>query len=177
MLCKICELMSQIGTLIWQVWSHLIFIPDVLDQRGQHLVLQAPTQGLGEPDQDGCALPGYVSRSRTLLQQQGVRGGLPVRTRHSNEPRKEVWGVVMSYKLLAAPLVQARTVHQYVTNRSRADGPVHQRAHQWDHFSITSSVCHWIHEIRDIIIHYIMQPYELLLFVKVYYVCKQRSTQ
>jgi hypothetical protein len=54
------------------------------------MVLQAPAQGPGEPDQDGRALPGYVSRSRTLLQQQGVRGGLPVRTRHSNEPRKEV---------------------------------------------------------------------------------------
>ncbi len=76
-----------------------------------------------------------------------------------------------------APLVQARTVHQYVTNRSRADRPVHQRTHQWDQFSIASSVCRWLHEIRDIIIHYIMQPYELLLFVKVYYICKQRSTQ
>ncbi len=77
-----------------------------------------------------------------------------------------------------APVMQARTVRQYLTNRSRADRPVHQRAHQWDHFSITLalSAIGFMKSVIFLYVHY-MQPYELLFFVKVYYVCKQRSTR
>ena len=44
---------------------------DVLDQRGQHLVLQVPRQGTGEEDQDGSPLARNVQSPGTFLKQSG----------------------------------------------------------------------------------------------------------
>ena len=69
---------------------------DVLDLRGERVVLQVPEQEPGEAHQDRGPLARHVPGPGSLQEQQGLCSGLQLPPRLTHEPGQEVRGLVIS---------------------------------------------------------------------------------